>query len=75
MQILASLRGVFDSLEAWGPGYAPMLEHLQQGYGHTPEAAGKSGQLQVVLTGCSFADTELLPALSAHGRFVDQEVT
>ena len=45
------------------------------GAGLTPEAAGKSGQLQVVLTGCSFADTELLPALSAHGRFVDQEVT
>lgn len=74
MQILASLRGVFDSLEAWEPGYAPMLEHLQQGYGHTPEAAGKSGQLQVVVTGCSFADTELLPALNAHGRFVDQEL-
>ena len=74
MQILASLRGVFDSLEAWRPGYAPMLEHLQQGHGHTPEAAGKSGQLQVVVTGCSFADTELLPALNAHGRFVDQEL-
>lgn len=74
MQILASLRGVFDSLEAWRPGYLPMLERLRQGHGHTPEAAGKSGQLQVVVTGCSFADTELLPALNAHGRFVDQEV-
>lgn len=73
MQILASLRASFPELEAWQPGYAPMLRLLEAGQGHTPEAAGKAGQLVVAATGCAYADTQLLPALAAHGGFVDQE--
>lgn len=74
MQILASLRAVFDTLSAWQPGYLSMLSRLQHGEGHAPESAGKAGQLAVTTTGCCFADAELLPALSSMGRFVDQEV-
>ncbi|MFZ2406451.1 MAG: hypothetical protein WAW41_15050, partial [Methylobacter sp.] len=37
MQILKSLRNSFDGLEAWQPGYQPMLEALSAGKGHAPE--------------------------------------
>lgn len=74
MRILAALRGVFNSLHAWEPGYMPMLARLECGEGHSPEAAGKEGQVWIRSTGCEFADTKLLPALIASGTFVDQEV-
>lgn len=74
MRILAALRAVFNGLHAWEPGYQPMLTRLEQGDGHSPEAAGKEGQLCLQSTGCEFADTRLLPALVHYGVFVDQEV-
>lgn len=74
MRILAALRAVFSNLNAWEPGYLPMLARLDQGEGHSPEAGGKEGQLCLQRTGCEFADTKLLPALIASGFFVDQEV-
>ena len=75
MRILAALRAVFDGLRAWEPGYQPMLARLELGEGHSPEAAGKEGQLCMQSTGCEFADTQLLPVLLNKGLFVDQEVT
>lgn len=75
MRILAALRAVFDGLCAWEPGYTPMLARLMGGEGHSPEAAGKEGQLCLQSTGCEFADTQLLPALMHYGAFVDQEVS
>ena len=74
MQILASLRAVFTGLEAWPPGYEPMLQVLVEGGGHLPESAGKGLQYEVQNTGCQFADQELLPSIRSTGRFVDQEI-
>lgn len=73
MRILASLRNSFDGMEAWEPGYQPMLEALRLGEGHEPKAAGKENQSVINFTGCAYADSELLLALAQAGRFVDQE--
>lgn len=73
MRILAAMRGSFGGLVAWKPGYAPMLAALCAGRGHTPQAADKQGQTAPAFTGCEYADSELLPALHATSKFVDQE--
>jgi hypothetical protein len=73
MAILTSLRTNFPSVGAWEPGYAPMLVRLEAGEGHAPEEARKAGQKPIFATGCSYADSVLIPALAKHGRFVDQE--
>lgn len=73
MRILTAMRNNFPEMQAWRPGYAPMLESLLEGNGHSPEAADKRGQRPVEVVGCSYADSELLPALTVQGKFVDQE--
>jgi hypothetical protein len=73
MRILSALKDTFPEITAWIPGYAPMLEALRANSGHTPEAAGKSLQQDIAVTGCPYADTVLLPALRQTGRFLDQE--
>lgn len=73
MRILAALRASFPKMEAWRPGYLPMLHALETGAGHSPEAADKQGQRALLQTGCDFADKELIPALVRSGQFVDQE--
>jgi len=74
MAILKALRLTFTDIDAWQPGYAPMLEWLNRGGGHAQDSSGKSLQKDPGETGCDFADRELLPAMRAAGRFVDQEV-
>ena len=74
MQILKSLRNSFDGLEAWQPGYEPMLNVLLAGYGHAPDAAGKAKQKPLDVTGSSYADRQLLPAIVLTGKFLDQEL-
>ena len=74
MRILCAMRGSFPHLAAWEPGYAPMLQALEAGEGHPPEAADKAGQRPVASTGCRYADSALVPALSRLGSFVDQEL-
>lgn len=74
MRILTAMRSSFENIEAWGPGYAPMLEGLMSGQGHAPTTADKQGQLPISATGCPYADNQLLPALWSHEAFVDQEV-
>lgn len=74
MRILKALRTNFPTLEAWQPGYLPMLTSLQEGQGHTPEAADKRGQQPVAQTGCRIADGLLIPALASSGGFIDQEM-
>jgi hypothetical protein len=73
MQILKALRGRFEGLDAWPPGYAPLLAQLQTagGYG---AAAGDDirGQVDPGLTGCAYADSVLLPAIRRYGQR-DQE--
>lgn len=74
MAILASLRQSLPHLEAWQPAYSLMLDHLLAGGGHSPLQAGKELQRDPGVTGCNYADSELLPALRRLGRFVDQEL-
>lgn len=73
MDILGNLKRRFETIEAWEEGYAPMLEMLLNGKGHTPEETGKQEQKDQGATGCTYADKTLLPALRNHGRFIDQE--
>jgi len=73
MRILTAMRNSFPGLTAWEPGYSAMLSVLNEGRGHSPEAADKQGQKALGSTGCAYSDTHLVPALEAMGRFVDQE--
>jgi hypothetical protein len=74
LSILRSLRTVFPEMRAWVPGYAPLLQRLLNGQGHLPVEDPRKGEQRVIdTTGCSYSDQELLPALDASGRFVDQE--
>jgi hypothetical protein len=72
MQILKTLRGRFEGLRAWEPGYASMLLQLQAGGGYGAEADAARGQVDPGATGCAYADSVLLPAIRRHGRR-DQE--
>lgn len=74
MRILCAMRGSFPDLTAWQPGYVPMRDALLRGEGHSTEASDKSGQLPLAETGCEFADSQLLPAMLARRKFLDQEV-
>ncbi len=73
MGILKALRRSLPALGAWQPGYQVLLEALLAGHGHPPAAAGKSAQTDPGETGCTYSDTQLLPALRLCGRFIDQE--
>lgn len=73
MAILASLRQSQPRLTAWRPAYSLMLEHLLAGGGHSPLQAGKDLQRDPRVTGCEYADTQLLPALRCQNRCIDQE--
>lgn len=74
LRILSALKGPFLNMAAWKPGYGPMLDSLQAGMGHSPEAADKKGQRPLQSVGCEYADGELIPALKKFGKFVDQEM-
>jgi hypothetical protein len=73
MSILKALKNSLPNLQAWRPGYQPMLQMLENGKGHSAEAAGKTGQTDPVVCGCIFSDHTLLPALRKTLRFIDQE--
>lgn len=70
MQMLKSLRQRFGDVQAWRPGYEPMLADLAAAGGGTRPMG--HGQVDPVSTGCEFADTKLLPAVRAQGAW-DQE--
>jgi len=72
MQILKSLRGRFEGLTAWRPGYEPMLAALRSTGGYRPADSAEQGQSDPGSTGCEFADAELLPTIRSHGQ-MDQE--
>jgi hypothetical protein len=73
MAILASLRSVFPSAQAWRPGYEPMITRLIKGDSHSAVESGKERQRPIERTGCPYADDVLIPALRSYGHFVDQE--
>ena len=73
MQILKSLRQRFEGLAAWAPGYEPMLRQLQTRGGYGAGIVDVKGQVDPMLTGCAYADGELLPAIRRYGQ-MDQEV-
>ncbi|HEU4654619.1 MAG TPA: Wadjet anti-phage system protein JetD domain-containing protein [Steroidobacteraceae bacterium] len=69
MQILKSLRARFENLESWKSGYAWLLPLAHQQHSQTLDSRE---QIDPVVTGDTYADETLLPAIRAHG-FVDQE--
>jgi len=73
MAILKALKNTFPSIDGWKPGYNPLMEKLHNGQGHDHESSGKERQKDPELTGCEFADLELLPAIRETGQFIDQE--
>lgn len=75
MRILSALKGPFPQMDAWRPGYSPMLASLEAGFGHSPEAADKRGQRAIQSAGCNYADSVLIPALNRRSQFVDQEMS
>ncbi len=72
MQILKVLRARFPGLSAWRPGYDPMVATLRTGGGYRGAAGDSRGQVDPGVTGCEYADLELLPAIRQYGRR-DQE--
>jgi hypothetical protein len=73
MAILKALRQRFGDVQAWRPGYAPMVELIREGGGHSADMADKAEQVDPDKTGCAYADETLLPAMRETGRFVNQE--
>jgi len=73
MGILKALRNSLPNLQAWQPGYQPMLAILNTGGGHTPQQTSKQNQTDPGTTGCPYTDTTLLPALREQGKSLDQE--
>lgn len=73
LSILAALKQVFPSVEAWQSGYKPMVEILQMERGHNTIAGGKERQVKPGVIHCRYADYVLLPAVEEHQSFVDQE--
>lgn len=72
MQMLRVLRQRFGALNAWRPGYEPMLELLRREGGRIASGADQQRQVDPGVTGCEYADQLLLPAIREHG-FRDQE--
>lgn len=70
LQILKSLRQRFGDVRAWQPGYAPLLTALHNTGGYRGAAADPQ---DLALTGCSYADEVLLPAIRTAGQ-IDQEL-
>jgi len=73
MSILKSLREGFPDMDAWKPGYQPLLQRLANGECHDRFSSGKENQLDPECTGSSYADEVLLPRMRETGALVDQE--
>ncbi len=74
MRILKTLRNNFPQTKAWQTAYNLMLGYHENGLGHAPEMANKELQKKPELSGCNYADHELIPLLISTRRFIDQEV-
>jgi hypothetical protein len=74
LSIFRALKSVFPELEPWKPGYKLMLRVAEQGGGHTPEMADKTGQAPIGTTLNPWLDMHILSFLKSRNIFVDQEV-
>lgn len=74
LSIFRALKSVFPELEPWKPGYEMMLHAAEQGGGHTPEMANKTGQAPIETTQNPWLDMHILSFLKSKNLFVDQEV-
>ena len=72
MQILKALRMRFGDVVAWRHGYEPMLQNRRRCGASPSLAAELPAQADPGTTGCSYADTQLLPTIREYG-FWDQE--
>jgi hypothetical protein len=73
MQILKALRARFGEVLAWQPGYGPMLEDLRRS-AQLRSTDEMQGQVDPGATGCSFADTQLLPAIRDYGFWHQERI-
>ena len=73
MGILKTLQSRFNNIQAWRPGYEPMLAAIRRGIGHKPEHAEKENQRPVEHVQCDYAQQVLIPALRETGLMLDQE--
>jgi hypothetical protein len=71
--ILKTLQSRFAHIQAWRPGYEPMLAAIRSGIGHKPEQAEKENQYPVECVHCFFAQYFLIPALQETDLMLDQE--
>jgi len=74
LAILTALRNTFAEMQAWKPGYDALLRYHRLGIYHSKTAAHKENQRDPGISGCHYADTELLPAIREHQYFIDQEI-
>lgn len=72
MTILKGFREAFPDMEAWKPGYAPLVRRLQRG-NCRPYFDRAEHQVDPHETGTAYADQVLLPAIREARGFVDQE--
>jgi len=73
ISILGALKQVFPDIEAWLPGYQPLVELLKLERGHSHAIARKEKQVRPDSTGCGYADYVLLTGIDEFGSFIDQE--
>ncbi len=70
---IKSLKDIFPDIQAYVPGYAPMLEMLGKAMSYSAQMANKHGQIDPEMTGCAYADTQLLPVIREYQGFVAQD--
>lgn len=73
MEILKTLQTQFNQVQAWRPGYEPMLQAIRSGIGHKPEQTEKENQRFFGATSCDYAQNFLIPAMQETGLMLDQE--
>lgn len=74
IHILKALQVSFPNIKAWEIGYSPMVQSVENSFGHTPKMANKEKQYKIKGSiECSYTDKVLLPLLENKNLFLDQE--
>lgn len=74
MGILDALREQFENIKVWYKGYLPMIEALENNFGHSPYMAGKEKQREVNITlREDNAERAIKELLLSSKAFIDQE--
>lgn len=74
MAILDALREQFENIKVWNKGYTPMIEAVENNFGHTPNMAGKENQREVKITSKEDnLERSIKELLLRKNTFIDQE--